>query len=276
MSCLRNLRLFPVIFLLFLYPIGEVSAARAISIQVSGDTFVVDEPFEITASASGFSNGESVRIKGAFFLSGSTNYFGFSRLGDSSWVENIQSAVRQPEVVMGTWDNRLSVMGDAADSGYQGEGEYFLKLGYYYITGSGTLSPVQWSTNTVPVVLRDPEITPTRTPAPTATSAPTASPTHTPRPTATRTPTPVPVSRSVMPAKKKNVIASASSGILGTYAIATGGGAKRENNPVEPVKQRTPRSVFALLFVGIGTALSAFAIAMQKTSVWKNIRQHNS
>jgi len=273
MSTSMRERLFWVIFLLFLYPIGVVSAARIVSIQVSGDSFSVDEPFEITASASGFADGEAAHVKGAFYMSGSTNYFGFSRAGDGIWIENIQSAIHQPQVVIGTWNNRLMVRGDPDDSGYQGEGEYLLKLGYYYKTATGTLSPVQWSTNSIPVILRDPETTPTPSPRPTATCTPTAASTPTPTAAATATRSPAPVSRRSTPVKISAPIDTTSSGILGIYTTATGGGARRQTHQAEPIRKVLPRSVFALLFAGIGTALAAFAVAMQKISVWKNLRQ---
>lgn len=267
--------LFWIVFLLFLFPLGTVSAARAVSIQVSGDSFLVDEPFLITASASGFSEGEILHIKGAFFMAGSTNYFGFSKVGDDAWTANIQSASNQPKVVIGTWNNALSVKGDGSDSGYQGEGEYLIKLGYYYITATGTISPVQWSVNTIPIMLRDPVVTPTPSPAPIPTHTPTPviRPTDTPSPTATSKPTVIPTKIIPTSAQKSIAVASPSSDILGVHATAAGSG--RRNMPPVPVGKVLPRSVFALLFLGVGMAISAFALAVQKTSLWKNLQEPN-
>ena len=150
-----------------------------------------DEEMTITASVSGFTPGETIYIKGAFYQEGSTNYFGYTKNGDS-WIKNGDTSTSQRSIVVDSWDGNLSVKSDFADSGYKGEGEYKVKVGFYYTTSGGNLSSVNWTSNNVTVSLNEPDPTPTSTPTPTPTPQPTATPTPTPAPTKTPTPTPTP------------------------------------------------------------------------------------
>jgi hypothetical protein len=95
-------------------------------------------------------------------------------------------------VQIGNWDNSLIIKSDFDDSGYVGEGDYKVKVGFYYSTSGGNLSSVNWSTNSLDVTINepDPTVTPTSPPAtntPVPTTKPTATPT--PKPTATKIPT---------------------------------------------------------------------------------------
>lgn len=259
-----------LVIILLLTPV-RVHAARAISISVSPDQLTGDEPLTITASPSGFTEGETVHVKGAFFVPGSTNYFGFSRVGDASWIKNIETALTQPKVTMGLWNNYLSVKSDTSDSGYQGEGEYSLKLGFYYVTGSGGLSSVQWSTNTVTVVLREPPSSPTVTPSTTPSCTPrptptaTLSPTNTPVPTVTFSPLPVAIRQ------KTGITATRTSAILGISNQPPPEEATQTEVRVPSTEQNASRNiVFAFLAIGVGLGLLASAVALQQSMVWKN------
>lgn len=251
------------------YPAQTALAARSITIAVSPDSLTGEEELTVTASPSGFTEGEVVYVKGAFFISGSTNYFGFSRIGDTAWTKNIETALTQPKVIIGQWNNHLLVKSDAADSGYQGEGEYYLKLGFYYFTGSGSLSPVQWSANTVAVVLRDPPPVPTASPTVTPSCTPGITPTVTPFPTKTPAPTVAPTRRSVSAAASRIVVktATGSSDILGVSRRLTAA----QEAPVATLPGQTGArsTVFALLSVGVGLGLLASATAFQRISGWK-------
>ncbi len=144
----------------------------------------------ITASISGFTDGETVYVKGAFFQAGSSNYFGYTKSGDI-WIKNSAPNTSQRSVKIGEWDGTLSVKSDFSDSGYKGEGDYLVKLGFY--TGSAT--SVNWSANSLAIVLNEPD--PTSSP----TQLPTASNTMTPVPTAksTMSPTPTHIKASYTP-----------------------------------------------------------------------------
>ena len=82
---------------------------------------------------------------------------------------------------------------DFSDSGYQGEGEYNFKVGFYYITGTGSVSSINWSSILV-LTISEPDPTPTNTPTPTMvpTATPTIVPTATTGPTKSPTSTPIP------------------------------------------------------------------------------------
>lgn len=171
---------------------SHVLAARSMTITSDKTSLFGDEEMTITASASGFTPGETIYIKGAFYQEGSTNYFGYTKNGDP-WIKNGDTSTSQRSIVVDSWDSSLSVKSDFADSGYKGEGEYKVKVGFYYTTSGGNLSSVNWTSNTVTVLLNEPDPTPTSTPTSTPTPTPTPQATATPTPTPTKAPTtPIP------------------------------------------------------------------------------------
>lgn len=178
-----------ITFCFFIAFPSHVFAARSMTITSDKTSLFGDEEMTITASASGFTPGETIYIKGAFYQEGSTNYFGYTKNGDA-WIKNGDTSTSQRSIVVDSWDGNLSVKSDFADSGYKGEGEYKVKVGFYYTTSGGNLSSVNWTSNNVTVSLNEPDPTPTSTPTPTPTPQATATPTPTPVPTKTPTPTP--------------------------------------------------------------------------------------
>ena len=193
-------RRFVFFFLFFLLvQHSSVLAARSMTITSDKPSLFGEEEMTVTASVSGFTSGETIYIKGAFYQEGSTNYFGYTKNGDS-WIKNGDTSTSQRSIVIDSWDGKLSVKSDFLDSGYKGEGEYQVKVGYYYTTSGGNLSSINWSSNNVTVSLNEPDptpsptptSTPTPTPQATATPTPTSSPIKTPTPTPTKTPTPTP------------------------------------------------------------------------------------
>ncbi len=133
-------------------------AARAISIEADKATLFGDEEIILSASPSGFNNDETIYIKGAFYKDGSTNYFGYTKK-DDTWVKNGSSATDQRQVKIGNWDQRLVVRSDFTDSGFSGEDNYLLKVGFYYQTSTGALSSVNWSSNAISVNINEPDPT---------------------------------------------------------------------------------------------------------------------
>lgn len=182
--------LIAVLFYLFYFPFVDfVFAARSLTISVNKDSLFGDEEVILTASASGFTNGETIYIKGAFYQEGSTNYFGYTKNGDN-WIKNGDSTLNQKSIQIGQWDGSILAKSDFADSGYKGEGGYKFKIGFYYLTSGGNLSSVNWSANNLDINLNEPDPTPTNTPTPTQIPTPTSTPTSTPTPTPTRVPIP--------------------------------------------------------------------------------------
>ena len=78
---------------------SHVLAARSMTITSDKTSLFGDEEMTITASASGFTPGETIYIKGAFYQEGSTNYFGFTRSGDS-WIKNGDTSTSQRSIVV--------------------------------------------------------------------------------------------------------------------------------------------------------------------------------
>lgn len=234
-----------------------------------------DQEMVVTASVSGFTEGETVYIKGAFFQNGTSNYFGLTN-GTDGWVKNSAANASQRAVKIGQWDNTMIVKSDFADSGYKGEGDYSFKLRYYY----GSFTP-EWSLNTLTVTINEPDPTATSIPTSTPTVTPTREPTNSPEPTATRVPelpilspayTPKPTIRRIPTPTTPSTFA-----ILEVTAIASEGGvvegsqAGMGEDYTGGNKQAAHSWVFALLFVGVGVGLLAFALALNQTDVWKNL-----
>lgn len=180
-----------IAFLFFLHFSPHAFAARSISISADKASLFGEEELTTTASSSGFTNGETIYIKGAFYQEGSSNYFGYTKNVDN-WIKNGDSTLNQKSIQIGQWDGSLTVKSDFVDSGYNGEGGYKFKIGFYYITSGGNPSSVNWSSNSLDININepDPTLTPTPTETPTPTLTPTATPTSTPAPT--KTPTPIP------------------------------------------------------------------------------------
>ena len=174
----------------------SVFAARSIVIDSYKQTFTNDEEGEMKVLLNDFTNGETIFIKGAFSYPDSTNYFGFTKKG-GTWVKNSITAVDQLFIKIGEWDGKLAVKPDMSDTGFKGSGNYTFKAGFYYYTGGGNLSSVNWSDSKsvnitfVPSPTPTSTLTPTPTPTSIPTSAPTSSPTNTPNPSATPTTKPL-------------------------------------------------------------------------------------
>ncbi len=159
---------------LFIFCLFPQAAFAARSITISGDksSLFGDEQLNISASLSGFTNGETIYIKGAFFKDGATNYFGYTKSNDS-WIKNSTTAISQRQVTIGSWDAAAIVRSDFEDSGYGGKGDYKFKLGFYYLTSGGNLSSVNWSSNVLGIHLDQPNTTPTNAPTSSQTSSST-------------------------------------------------------------------------------------------------------
>lgn len=78
-------------------------------------------------------------LKGAFVKSGSTNYFGFTKVV-GNWVKNNSSYSSQYEITTdsgGKWSGNLEIQPDVMDSGYEGTNDYIFKVGRYTSSGNG-------------------------------------------------------------------------------------------------------------------------------------------
>ena len=189
---------------LFLISFSPVYAARTLSIASNKTSLFGDEEMALTASMSGFTNGETIYIKGAFFQSGSTNYFGYTKSGDT-WIKNSMENASQRSVKIGEWDGSMIVKSDFSDSGYKGEGDYSFKVRFYY----GSSFTADWSSNVLTLAINEPDPTPTLSPTPTNVPTSVPSPTTNPVPSVTTKPqssptnkpsaTPVKVSPTITP-----------------------------------------------------------------------------
>lgn len=232
-----------------------VLAARSLSITADKETLFGDEETVITASSSGFVNGETIYIKGAFYQDGINNYFGYTKNSDT-WVKNGESTTSQKQIKVGDWDGKLSVKSDFSDSGFKGEGSYKFKVGFYYITSGGNISSVNWSSNALDIGLNepDPTTTPTNTPAP----APTNTPMPTPTPSKSPTATPVKIS----PSSSVLSVSSISSQLLSSNSAVLGI-TREPTNPVSnPQNAKQQNFLVPFAFGGGGIAIAACGILL--------------
>lgn len=169
----------------------DAQAARSINIIADKSQLFGEEEANITTALSGFTDGETIYIKGAFYQDGTTNYFGYTKSGDS-WIKNGSSSTAQKQVKVGEWDGKLNVKSDFADSGFKGEGEYKFKVGFYYITSGGNLSSVNWSANVLDFNISEPDPSPSPMPSPTPTPIQSTAKSPSPSPTSVKSPLPSP------------------------------------------------------------------------------------
>ena len=139
-------RFFIFFLLLFFYCVSSAQASRKIIIKTDLNSLLENQELVVMASVSGFTTGDKLHVKGAFYKDGSSNYFGYTKY-NNSWIKNSVATLEQPRVEIGNWDNSMIVKLDPLDTGFSGAGEYKFKLGYYYFTNTGNLSSVNWSEN---------------------------------------------------------------------------------------------------------------------------------
>ena len=106
-----------------------------------------NQEFNVTVEIESSNNPDTVLyLKGAFTKSGSTNYFGKTKVG-GEWIKNSETASRQLQIKTdssGKWKGNLTVIADTEDSGFDGSGNYIFKAGKYNSSGSG----LSWSNET--------------------------------------------------------------------------------------------------------------------------------
>lgn len=252
-------------FLFFLLLANPIYAARSLSISADKGSLFGEEELNITASASGFTDGETIYIKGAFHKEGSTNYFGYTKKGEE-WIKNGESTLNQRSIQVGQWDQSMIIKSDFADSGYNGEGAFKFKVGFYYITSGGNLSSVNWSTNSLDINLSEPDPTPT----PSSTPAPTSTPVATSTPTKTPTPTPLPniPTSKPSPSSTPKILPT---DVLGESTkkdlmISPTGESKEEENVLAASESKEPNNLFQkiLIFLGVVFIASCVIVTLYK------------
>lgn len=252
---------FVLIFFLLLPPKTSF-AARNISIESANKSALFgDEEITLNASPSGFTDGETIYIKGTFYQEGgaTNNYFGFTRNGDN-WIKNGDPNANQRQVKIGEWDRNVIVKPDFADSGYKGEGGYKLRLGFYYLTSGGNLSSVNWSSNSIDLNLSEPDPTPTDTPTkePTPTKTPTSTPFRTPTPTPSTKPT---VTKSVTRSATKSAnLSGIPTSVLGTSTKTPDKKPQDDKSAKVLGAAADNRNNFRLIILAFGIILLACAI----------------
>ncbi len=240
---------FLIVLLLLFRFVPECFASRSLSIVEDKTVVTGDELVTLTASLSGFTTGENIYMKAAMYQDGSTNYFGFTQNGNN-WVKSGDSITDQRQIQIGSWDGSLLVKSDSGDSGYKGEGDYKIKVGFYYFTSGGNLSSVQWSTNSVDIHINEPDPTATSVPpSPTPTLSPT--PVRLPTPTIVLSNTPYAVKPTKQPVSTISATPLPVTGVLGideSFATASSYASQKENT-----KEHT--SPLPLICISIGLIL---------------------
>jgi hypothetical protein len=115
------------------------TASSSFFISSESAQITSDEQFLVDVSLQNLDPSTNYFIKAAFFKEGSTNYFGKTLVG-GSWVKNSSTYSSQVLITTdnsGSYNGSLQIMVDMDDSGYDGSGDYKLKIGRYNSAGSG-------------------------------------------------------------------------------------------------------------------------------------------
>lgn len=253
-----------VLLFFLLHPL--VIHAKSMTFTIPSHVLQGDQELTITASASGFTTQENLYIKGAFFKEGSSNYFGYTKYGDT-WIKNSTSTVNQRKVYIGEWDGTVTVKADYNDSGFVGNGSYKLKLGFYTLASDGDISNVHWSETIASLELEQPPPTPTT--VPTNTPVPTQSPSSTPTPVTTivQTQTPLPSRTQPTPplSKVSFVAKTQEKKVLGdTFEYYSTPSSILSNEATSSVQgQSRTTMIIPFGLMGVGTGILSFISVLQ-------------
>ncbi len=141
-------------------PTPTLSLPSSSSFTISNVPSQIDstETFNTSVNLSLYTKPNTIfYLKGAFAKSGSTNYFGLTKVG-SDWIKNNSSYSKQYSLTTdssGYWSGDLEVQPDIMDSGYEGSGDYIFKVGRYTSSGSG---PTWTSEVTIKINAKEVEI----------------------------------------------------------------------------------------------------------------------
>ncbi len=256
-----HLALFISCFLYF-FITSPVYAARSVSISSEDTSLFGDEEAQITVSPSGFTDGETIYIKGAFYQDGGTNYFGYTKNGDN-WIKNGESTIKQNSIKIGEWNNKLAIKSDFTDSGYKGEGDYLFKIGFYYTTSGGNLSSVNWSSNNLVFSINEPD--PIQSPAPSQHPVNNTSPSSSPTNTSATSQSASNSKKSPLPSPKPT--ANLAKNVLGEKTDVATSSANVDNvNQVSPspltANIQEGSKKIAGIFIGIGSVMIAVSVAI--------------
>lgn len=249
----------------------QVFAARSMTISGAASSLSGDDILTVVASPSGFIDGEMILIKGAFFQSGTSNYFGYTKNNDV-WIKNSGSNSTQRSVKIGEWDGLLQTKVDYGDSGYKGENDYSFKIRFYY----GSSLTADWSTNELVVSISEPD--PTITPQPTPTHVPTPtqilfSPTPVPTPSSTVAHTIIPLRTISLVTVTQQITPDGQMRVLGVVDNTSGDNeiqrevSSTSGAEIVPVNNLRSFSI-ALAFVASGFALLSIVAIWHNIKIW--------
>lgn len=109
------------------------------SIKDAPTEMASDQEFEVSVSLKLENNpNQPFFLKGAFKSSDSSNYFGETYA--KGWINNSTKYSEQLKIQTdsgGRWEGKIKIRADEKDSGFNGTGNYILKVGRYSESGSG-------------------------------------------------------------------------------------------------------------------------------------------
>lgn len=121
-------------------PTTSQKSENVFSIKDTPSEINSDQEFEISVSLKLENNSnQSFFLKGAFKSPDSSNYFGQTKSGND-WIGNSQKYSSQLKISTnseGKWEGKIKTRPDGEDSGFNGTGNYILKVGRYSESGSG-------------------------------------------------------------------------------------------------------------------------------------------
>lgn len=251
--------LFSSLFLVF------TKNAYAASLEISGLPSQIDfyQELDVDTFMQCSGCGDSY-LRGVFYKSGTTKYFGFTRNNSGEWYElsgdkTFYFLIEKDELIESTWSGKLRVKSTTENDNYIGEGDYLFKIIRY--TPSGSVS-----TYSNEVAIKITGYSPTPTPTDPPTSVPTSTPTPTPTPSPTPSPTPKPVVKAASTKSaslKDDDEESSEDAVIDLRDELNGEEAKEEDEEEE--KGGIKIGSILLIIVGLGfIGLSGYTLYTQK------------
>lgn len=224
-------------------------------LTVSQTELIGEEEFLGSVRLSGLSPNSKYYLKGAFSKSGSTNYFGYTKV-NSNFVKNSEAYTSQYEITTtgeGKWEGEMGFKADQSDSGFSASGDYDFKVGRYSNLGSGptwsNVVSLRLEKTVVGNVAVSATIKPIKSPTPTKVASSANSSTAIGSQTTSTTKSPLTYSSKSNPTDSEAKVLDAS-----TENTTSSGSAAVDLNIKDPTKQTTDSRLLltGLVLLGAG------------------------
>ena len=184
----------------------SLPAKAAINLQI-GNFRQVNDYYSVDVSLSGAASDSAYYLQAMFTKADSPNYLGFTWGQKGEWVQYVSSPndafiVDNFPIIRTNSTQTLLIKPDVDDNGYQGPGDYLLRVKRYTSKGTDKYAENSLTVHIAETTPTPENPSPTSTPTPTQTPSPTPIPTTTPSLSPSVTTTPPSPTETSLPTKK--------------------------------------------------------------------------